>query len=88
MPEFIVNQLVSKSVMVNLVKHKFSGRRVKRSLYKSRDKQLINADVNSALNILRKHLKVAKKNIMFNFVEASSTPASGIYRKILVIVYI
>ena len=60
---------------VDLVKHKFSGKRVKRGLYKSRNKSLINADVNGSLNIMRKYLKVAKKDIMFDFVEASSTPA-------------
>ena len=60
---------------VDLVKHKFSGKRVKRGLYKSRNKSLINADVNGSLNIMRKYLKVAKKDIMFDFVEASSAPA-------------
>lgn len=33
---------------------KFSGRRIKRGLYKTADGTLINADVNGALNILRK----------------------------------
>jgi putative transposase len=32
----------------------FSGKRVKRGLYKSSDGTLVNADVNGALNILRK----------------------------------
>jgi IS605 OrfB family transposase len=32
----------------------FSGKRVKRGLYKSSNKTLINADINAALNILRK----------------------------------
>lgn len=35
-------------------KHVFSGKRVKRGLYKTKDGDLINADVNGALNILRK----------------------------------
>jgi putative transposase len=35
-------------------KHSFSGRRVKRGLYKSKDGILLNADVNGAFNILRK----------------------------------
>ena len=35
---------------------KFSGRRVKRGLYKTSDGRLINADVNGAYNILRKGL--------------------------------
>ena len=33
----------------------FSGRRIHRGLYKSKDGALINADINSAANILRKH---------------------------------
>ena len=36
---------------------KFSGRRTKRGLYRSRDGQLINADVNGSYNIMRKGLK-------------------------------
>ena len=35
---------------------KFSGRRIKRGLYRSSDGQLINADVNGSYNILRKGL--------------------------------
>ena len=35
-------------------KHKFSGKRVKRGLYKSNKGFKINADLNAALNILRK----------------------------------
>ena len=36
---------------------KFSGRRVKRGLYKTSKGQLINADVNGSYNIMRKGLK-------------------------------
>ena len=36
------------------IKHTFSGKRVRRGLYKSKSGQLINADVNGSLNILRK----------------------------------
>lgn len=36
--------------------HEFSGRRVKRGLYRSADGTLINADINGAVNILRKYL--------------------------------
>ena len=36
---------------------KFSGRRIKRGLYKTSDGQLINADVNGSYNIMRKGLK-------------------------------
>ena len=35
-------------------KHKFSGKRVNRGLYKSKEGYKINADLNGALNILRK----------------------------------
>ena len=35
-------------------KHKFSGRRIKRGLYKAGDDTLINSDVNGAYNIIRK----------------------------------
>ncbi|MEN8219715.1 MAG: hypothetical protein ABFS56_25865 [Pseudomonadota bacterium] len=35
-------------------KHTFSGKRVKRGLYKSNDEILLNADANGAYNILRK----------------------------------
>jgi putative transposase len=38
------------------VKHVFSGRRVKRGLYKTSTNLLVNADVNGALNILRKEI--------------------------------
>ena len=62
-------------VKVDFEKPEFSGKRVKRGLYKSKQHQLINADVNGSLNIMRKYSKVAEKNIMFNFVEASSAPA-------------
>ncbi|MCP4111104.1 MAG: hypothetical protein GY749_37190 [Desulfobacteraceae bacterium] len=35
-------------------KHTFSGRRVKRGLYKSGNGMLVNADLNGAFNIIRK----------------------------------
>ncbi len=35
-------------------KHEFSGKRIKRGLYKTKDGKLINADVNGALNIITK----------------------------------
>ena len=37
-------------------KHKFSGRRIKRGLYKTKEGLLINADINAAVNILRKEI--------------------------------
>jgi putative transposase len=36
------------------IKHMFSGKRVKRGLYRASDKRYINADLNGALNIIRK----------------------------------
>jgi len=53
-------------------KHKkYLGKRVKRGLFKSSIGQIINADINGALNILRKILDKSKyesliKRIMFN----------------------
>lgn len=35
-------------------RHQFSGKRVKRGLYRTKDKTVINADVNGAYNIMRK----------------------------------
>ncbi len=35
-------------------KHAFSGKRLKRGLYQASDGRLINADINGALNIIRK----------------------------------
>lgn len=36
----------------------FSGRRVKRGLYKTSIGQLINSDINGSLNIIRKHVSL------------------------------
>ena len=43
----------------------FSGKRIKRGLYKSKDGSLINADVNGALNILRKS-NVVSEDILYS----------------------
>jgi putative transposase len=40
-------------------KHSFSGKRVKRAWYKSRDGRLIHADINGSLNITRKVVPAA-----------------------------
>jgi len=56
---------------------KFSGKRVKRGLYKSKEGKLINADLNGSLNILRKYLgkqEAWNENIFSNFVEVCSEP--------------
>ena len=61
-------------------KYTFSGRRIFRGLYKTKNKKIINADVNGSLNILRKFID---KNATLNFqwdnlwndlVEVCSTP--------------
>ena len=46
----------------NLKNYKFSGKRIQRGLYKTKSEKLINADVNGALNILRK-AKITNINI-------------------------
>lgn len=45
---------------------KFSGRRIKRGLYRSGDGQLINADVNGSYNILRKGLMNNQLSLQMN----------------------
>jgi len=44
--------------------YQFSGRRIKRGLYKSSDGRLINADLNGAFNIMRKQLNVTVDALM------------------------
>lgn len=39
------------------IKHTFSGKRIKRGLYRTAQGWLVNADANGALNILRKHTR-------------------------------
>ena len=56
----------------------FSGKRIKRGLYRNQDGTLINADVNGSYNILRKYLiqNEAWNEIMFSdCVEVCSTPS-------------
>ena len=43
--------------------YKFSGRRIYRGLYKSKNNTLINADVNGASNIIRKAIPNAFLNV-------------------------
>ncbi|MDJ0589386.1 MAG: transposase [Pleurocapsa sp. MO_226.B13] len=40
----------------NPTKHKFSGRRVKRGLYRTKDKHLVSSDINGSANILTKSI--------------------------------
>ena len=58
----------------------YKGKRVKRGLFRASDGRLINADVNGALNILRKYLEkvVRNKEEILNsldLIEVCSTPA-------------
>ena len=62
----------------NTETYKFSGKRVKRGLYKTAEGKLFNADVNGSYNILRKFLKAVKNTDIYNLVnliEACSTPS-------------
>lgn len=59
-------------------KYSFSGKRIKRGLYKSAQNQILNADVNGSYNIMRKYLNVVKNTNIYNLVnliEACSTPS-------------
>lgn len=47
------------------VKYQFSGKRVKRGLYKSKDGRCINADLNGSANIMRKAFPLLASNINF-----------------------
>ena len=47
-------------------KLKFSGNRVKRGLYKTKDGITLNADVNGALNILRKAIQTQNLNCLIS----------------------
>ena len=54
-------------------KHKeYAGRRTKRGIFKSRNGKLINADVNAAYNIMRKHLGIGIQSL--DSVQVLSTP--------------
>jgi IS605 OrfB family transposase len=51
---FLDNDMIPKYNDDNPQNYKFSGKRIKRGLYKTKKGKLINADVNGALNILKK----------------------------------
>ena len=60
-------------------KHTFSGRRISRGLYETKNKKIINADVNGSLNILRKFINKNvtgkfQNNIWEDLAEVCSTP--------------
>ena len=46
-------------------KHTFSGKRVKRGLYKTSDGSVLNADINGSVNILKKYFKECKSNWLY-----------------------
>ena len=51
---FIDNDIIPTFNKKNKTSHEFSGKRIKRGLYKSKEGKIINADVNGLYNILRK----------------------------------
>jgi putative transposase len=57
-------------------KHIFSGKRIKRGLYKTLKSVLINADVNGALNIIRKVAKNSLDDLVSDkqFIHHCATP--------------
>ncbi|MBQ9596324.1 MAG: IS200/IS605 family accessory protein TnpB-related protein, partial [Synergistaceae bacterium] len=64
-----------------ICKHdKYKGKRIKRGLFRASSGRLINADVNGALNILKKYLKKVVRNSeqilsSLDLIEVCSTPA-------------
>lgn len=51
---FLDNDNIPSFDKDNNTKYKFSGKRIKRGLYKSKDGKLIHADINGSFNIMRK----------------------------------
>lgn len=55
----------------------FSGKRIKRGLYKNKDSSIINSDLNGSLNIIRKYLEKQEawnEKLFSDFVEVCSKP--------------
>lgn len=50
-----------------LQKYQFSGKRIKRGLYKTKDWNLINIDVNGAANIMVKGMKDTGRELLEEF---------------------
>ena len=48
--------------MVKIKNIRFSGKRVKRGLYKTKDGSIVNADVNGSYNIMVKRIKEFWRN--------------------------
>ncbi len=71
-----INSKQNLGVVSNVCKHKtYNGTRILRGLFQTRNNRLINADVNGAYNILKKHLKaVWNENLFSDCIEVFSTP--------------
>ena len=55
----------------NNTKYSFSGNRVKRGLYKTKDGIILNADVNGAFNIIRKAIQTQGLNCLIDMSKIS-----------------
>ena len=69
---FIDNDFIPTFKSTTELNYKFSGKRIKRGLYKSLEGKLINADLNGSLNILRKAVPNAFEKCYG--IEVCSTP--------------
>lgn len=69
---FLDNDFIPTFKSSTELNYKFSGKRIKRGLYKSLDGKLINADLNGSLNILRKAVPNAFEKCYG--IEVCSTP--------------
>ena len=65
---FLDNDVLPKKHNKEL-KYEFSGKRIQRGLYKSKNSIMINADVNGAYNILRKAVPNFNVNTLFDGIE-------------------
>ena len=43
-------------IIIQSKKDEYSGKRIRRSLYQTKNKQIVNADINAALNIYKKYI--------------------------------
>lgn len=63
---FFDNDIIPVYQKNNNTNYVFSGKRIKRGLYITKDSSFVNADVNAALNILRKAVNQNSLNCLFN----------------------
>lgn len=66
---FLDLDVVPSYVKGDNIDHNFSGKRIKRGLYKSADGRVINADVNGSYNIMRKVIVKEGKDFTFGEIE-------------------